>query len=295
MYLPTPSRAIRTGADLRDIVLGIAAREGGFASAIDILSMRFHAESHPENNAIPPELVAVGRDLLARANFDSKDQSFDYHLQSIAKVCLAGPQGVPAMQAFCAKIRQCLVDYTFRMYAHERLLTCLFKLQPRVVLDAFFPASPVADELELDVDDFKGVGDRTSSPLDEVPTSVLLDWCDEAPDQRYPAIVKVVSFFTQKEKEPVEWSPIAITILDRAPDPAVILQTFVGRFSPRSWSGSLAEIVEARAGLLDRLPAHHATAFAETVASLKAELADYVAKTRKWENERDRERDERFE
>ncbi|MBN9008502.1 MAG: hypothetical protein J0H40_24250 [Rhizobiales bacterium] len=284
-----------SGADLRDIILGIAGREGGFAAAIDILSMRFHAEKHSENNDIPPELIAVGRDLLAKANLDSKDQSFDYHLQSIAKVCLAGPEGVPAMQAFCAKIRQGLADYTFRMYAHENLLTCLFKLQPRVALDAFFPSSPVADELELDVDDFKGVGDRTSSPLDEVPTSVLLDWCDEAPEQRYPAIAKVVSFFTQKENEPVEWSPIALTILDRAPDPAVILQTFVGRFSPRSWSGSRAEIVEARAGLLDRLPAHHATAFAQTVASLKAELADDVAKTRKWENERDRERDERFE
>jgi hypothetical protein len=284
-----------SGADLRDIVLGIAAREGGFAAAIDILSMRFHAEKHTESDAVPPDLVAAGRDLLARANLDSKDQSFDYHLQSIAKVCLAGPEGVPAMHALCAKIRQGLADYTFRMYAHENFLTCLFKLQPRVALDAFFPSSPVADELELDVDDFKGVGDRTSSSLDEVPTSVLLDWCDEAPEQRYPAIAKVVSYFTQKEKVPLEWSPIALTILDRAPDPAAILQTFVGRFSPRSWSGSRAEIVEARAGLLDQLPAHHATAFAEMVATLKAELADDVAKTRKWENERDRERDERFE
>ncbi len=123
----------------------------------------------------------------------------------------------------------------------------------------------------------------------------MLAWRDEAPEQRYPALAKVVTFFTQKEKEPVEWSPLALIMLDRAPDPASVLQTFVQRFSPRSWSGSRAEIVKSRAGLLDRLALKHATAFAETIASLKVQLAEEVANTRKWENERDRERDERFE
>jgi len=123
----------------------------------------------------------------------------------------------------------------------------------------------------------------------------MLQWCDEAPEQRYPALAKVIAFHAQKEKEPLEWTPLALTMLDRAPDPAMILHTFVQRFSPRSWSGSRAEIVESRAGLLDRLPPTHAAAFADAIGELKAQLAADVAQTRKWENERDREHDERFE
>jgi hypothetical protein len=284
-----------SGADLRDILLGIAAKEDGFPVAIDILSMRFHSAKKNEEDNTPPELVAVGRELLSNANLTSKDQSLDYHIQSIAKVCLAGPEGAPAARAFCAKIRGGFSDYSFRAYAHQNLLSCVFKLQPRVALEAFFPASPVAEEIELDVDGFKGVGERATSPVDEVPASVMLAWCDEAPEQRYPALAKVVTFSNQKENGPAEWSPLALAILDSAPDPAAVLQAFVHRFSPNSWSGSLAEIIESRASLLDRLPSKHATAFADIITIFKAQLAEQVAYTRNWENEHDRERDERFE
>jgi len=159
------------GADLRDILLCISAKEGGFAIAIDILSMRFHSDKDKDDDAVAPELVAVGRDLLSNANLTARDQSFDYHLQSIVKVCLAGPEGAAAARALCGKVRQGFADYTFRAYAHENLLSCLFTLQPRIALDAFFPTSPVAQELDLDVDDFKGIGDRAHNPLDGVPLS----------------------------------------------------------------------------------------------------------------------------
>lgn len=137
-----------SGADLRDILLAISAKEGGFGTAIDILSMRFHSDKQAGSNG-DQQVVEVGRALLSNANLSTRDQSLDYHLQSIAKECLSGPEGAAATRALCETIRAGFADYSFRAYAHEKLLSCLFTLQPRIALDAFFPSSAVSEEMEL--------------------------------------------------------------------------------------------------------------------------------------------------
>lgn len=84
-------------------------------------------------------------------------------------------------------------------------------------------------------------------------------------------------------------------MLKAAPNPGAVLEVFIGRFSPRSWSGSLAAILESRIALLDVLDDFSNPDVVALAKFKKPEMMDYARKYREQETERDRVRDERFE
>lgn len=104
-----------------------------------------------------------------------------------------------------------------------------------------------------------------------------------------------MSYNTTPKDGGAEWTPLAMEMLKRSPDPVAVLETFVRRFPPTSWSGSRAAIIESRFGLLDRLDELKNASLASYVKRIRAQLVDDIARTRKWENEHDSARDERFE
>lgn len=148
---------------------------------------------------------------------------------------------------------------------------------------------------DLEVDDFDSPSDQRKNPLDGVPIDKMLQWCDAKPRERYPAISRAVSYYTASKDGKLEWTPLAIEMLSRAPDPMAVLETFVGRFSPGSWSGSRAAIIETRLGLLDQLGQLKNMFPVGNITRIRSQLVDSIKQERKWENERDSSRDERFE
>jgi hypothetical protein len=285
------SSDLLAGKDLSDIILVIADQKEGFAVAIDVLSMRLHSDGD-QNKMHPPELVDAGRQLLANASFDDRNNMGDYHLRSIANVCLPGPEGEGTARSLCERVKRGLSDYSFTAYRHEQLLQILFKLQPRIALDVFFKKQNA--EGALNVDDFDDPSDRRKNPLDEIPRADILSWCDESPTERYVTLSRSVAFHSN-EGGGITWTPIAWEMLKRAPDVLAVLKQFVGRFSPTSWMGSRAAIVEARLPLLDQLDELVDVSISEFIREARAELVEDIARSRKWETERDSERDERFE
>jgi hypothetical protein len=283
-----------SGDDLRTIVLTLAKQENGYGIATDILSMRFHSD-RDQKKEYSSELIDAGRTLLSSPVFTDCDNMHDYRLSTIAKVCLRGGEGSPAAHSLCEQIKQGFTDYSFRAYNHEELLQSIFQLQPRIALDVFFGGAPQADCPDLDVDDFDSPSDRRKNPLDGVPVGEMLQWCDEKPVERYPAVSRAVSYHTAPKDGGTEWTPLAMEMLKRAPDPLAVLETFVRRFSPTSWSGSRAAIIESRLGLLDRLDELKNASLADYVTQIRPQLVDDIARMRRWEDERDIARDERFE
>lgn len=283
-----------SGEDLRTIVLSLAKQENGYGVATDILWMRFSSD-RDEKTEYPPELIDAGRALLSSPIFNVRNHMHDYHMCAIANVCLGGAEGSATAQSLCEKIKQGFADYTFRAYNHEQLLHCIFRLQSRVALDVFFGGTPQVDESDIGIDDFDSPSERRQNPLDGVPIDEVLRWCDEKPAERYPVISRAVSYHTAPKEGGAEWTPLALEMLKRAPDPLTVLETFVKRFSPRSWSGSRAAIIESRLVLLDRFGELQNASLGDYVMQIRPQLVDDIARQRKWENERDSARDERFE
>jgi hypothetical protein len=283
-----------SGDDLRTIVLSLAKQEKGYCIATDVLSMRFY-EDRDQKNEYPSELIDAGRRLLSSPIFKERDNMSDYRLHTIADVCLRGADGSAAAQSLCEQIKQGFRDRTFRAYSYERLLQSTFQLQPRIALNVFFGGAPQTDGSDLYVDDFDDSLDRRKNPLDGIPVEEILRWCDMQPAERYTAISRVVSYCTTSKVGGVEWTPLAIEMLKRAPDPLTVLERFVSRFYPRSWSGSLAAIIESRLGLLDRLAELKNVSLEDYVTRIRPQLVDEIIQTRKREDQRDSARDERFE
>lgn len=279
--------------DLQTIVTSLAKREHGYRVAIDILAARLHS-NEKATKELPTELIYAGRELLSSPDFSIRDNSYDYHLQTIADVCLRGAVGSTAAKALCEQIKQDFADHTFHAYNFEDLLQSIFELQPRIALDVFFGGEPQTDSSDFDVVDFNRFARGRRNPLDGIPIDEMLRWCDERPALRYPRISHVVSYDTASEGG-VEWTPLAMEMLKRAPDPLTVLKTFVGRFRPRSWSGSRAAIIESRLGLLDRLRELNNRTLDDYAAETHRQLTEEIAQTRKLEDEQDSARDERFE
>ncbi|HEY8262942.1 MAG TPA: hypothetical protein VIG26_01140 [Methyloceanibacter sp.] len=125
----------------------------------------------------------------------------------------------------------------------------------------------------------------------------MIEWCDKHPGARYPAMAGAISFVKGSEEEDVtsQWSSTALKLIERAPDRVAVIRTFVGRFHPSGWSGSLASILEGRKVLLEELKAHKNPDVVALATTEARRLADEVEATRQWEAKHDRERDERFE
>jgi len=92
-----------------------------------------------------------------------------------------------------------------------------------------------------------------------------------------------------------QWTPAAQALLEEAPDRVAVLDQFLKQFRPRSWSGSLAAILESRAVLLLGLGEHHDRHPAENAVRAHETLQLQIAGERQWETREHRSRDERFE
>lgn len=283
-----------TAEDLQTIIVSLAKKENGYGVATVILSTRLHS-NHNEKREYPSELIEAGRELLSFPDFTVRDTSLDYHLNRIADACLAGSEGSDAAQSLCERIKQGLTDRRLSAHHYGLLHQSVYELQPRIALDVFFGCAPQIDGSDGDIDHFDGPLDRRSNPVDAVPIEEVLRWCDECPAVRYPAISRAISYDTAASEGRREWTPLAMEMLNQAPDPLAVLKTFVGRFRPRSWSGSLAAIVESRLGLLNRLGALSNESLENYSMEIRPQLVQEIAKMRKWEDEHDSQRDERFE
>jgi hypothetical protein len=169
----------------------------------------------------------------------------------------------------------------------------MFSAQPLAALDGFF------------VDDSTGLTDQsvanhfaysTLSPFDLISDDKLTAWCDIDPVSRYPlAAAGVVVFDVGPNKIPNGWSLKARLLLRSAPHRIAVLERFINRFSPTSWWGSRAAIMEASTKLLDDLNEYGDQGLTEFADQQRMRLFREIDEERRIEAARDTQQNERFE
>ncbi len=104
-----------------------------------------------------------------------------------------------------------------------------------------------------------------------------------------------VLFKGQDEDDASEWRPLIGKLLEKAPEPRLVLNEIIYRLHPSSWSGSLATALEQRQRLLKALPGIEAPGLAATVSEANARLQATIDAERRSEKEEARARNNRFE
>jgi hypothetical protein len=285
-----------SGPQFRDLVLAIGSKPGGCPVGLEMVSMRLHPDRNAEHEPLP-EVLEAGRLVLGQFEFQGKDDRAtlqDYQLGIVIRASLAGLEGVSVTRSLCRKFRNAAADHVIRSYNYDNLMKGLLQVHPVAVLDELFPGDvkSLKESVGL-LHDILGFHKRA---LDVLPDEILLGWCDQDPLLRYPLAAAVGTLFKRpNEGEPHQWTPLPRELLERAPDPGLVLNGIIKRLYPSSWSGSLATKLEGRLKHLNSLPGSDRPALAAVMAEAKANLQASIDAERLREAEEGRARSNRFE
>jgi hypothetical protein len=282
------------GSDLRALLKGIAAKPDGFGVAVEFLNMRLFSDKSHEK-PIDSELFAAGRDLLEGLEVTDQHRNADHDIGTLVVRCLKGKDGVKTAELLCQRFMAAVSASKIYAYGHDELVGSLFKVQPAVVLNAWFGGSATEQKVGQKIMEDVVTGDR-ANPLDKVPEYEIFAWCEGRRSQRYPIIASLITLFRPASPAtPHEWTEMALKLLARAPDRVAVLKQYVRRFRPRSWSGSLALAMEAPLAPLRALEAHSDSAVAAFARAESVRLRREMEKVRRHETKEDKQADERFE
>ncbi|GLK88701.1 hypothetical protein GCM10017655_17630 [Pseudomonas turukhanskensis] len=275
---------------LRDLLIRIASKTGGFNSALEILHARLFTDRQA-NRPYDTELLLISQEILQCFTFERGNSTQEHRIVELIKICLANVQANTAAQKFAAKLRSAIEAKETYSFENTQILRALLKAQPAAVLEAMLGVDTEEDKSYVELFDH-----IDENPLDEVSPEVLLEWCKQNPKSRYSLMASVITFAHRPELNgPLVWSDQAKMLLANAADTRIILETFIDRFRPNMWSGSRAAKIEENAQLLDALdqliPAKLMPFVSQSTTQLYAEIAEERAS----ETKRDKAKDERFE
>ncbi|TCK71599.1 hypothetical protein [Acidipila rosea] len=267
--------------------------DGGFDVAVDTLHMRI-LQVRQDKQALSPELIAAGRIVIDACKFDRRLKHDAHALGEVIEVCMSSADAIPMVEMLLARLRESHANYTFDFMEENQILGALFAAQPTVVLDDLF--APGRQNERTGFRDFFDHDDVLCSPLDRIPETTLLAWCDEDRTARYPRIAaRMVPFSKAPNSDKPQWKPSALALLERAPNKIDVLTHYIRHFEPMSWSGSRSATWEANARLLDHFENDSDTDLAAFARLQRDELIRSLDALKRQELDSEKRENERFE
>ncbi len=283
--------------DLADLISKIKSKADGLAVAIDILTMRLHGRTargyEPSN-----EIIILGQDLLTQVRFDedrrTRDQMLGHNLSRIAEACLVGDAAENVAKDLCRRLAQAFAEHHIYPGDYHSLLDTLAKKHPVAFLEGFFGNNSI--EIYRLSTVFSGDDNRRSTPLSKISDDVIINWCESNPHVRYPIVASCIPPYRNGTNGGIlEWTPLSVILIDKAPDPIKVLNNFIGTLYSMSGSGSRADRMSKCLGPISILKEHENPVVAEWASREEMNFEDAINSERQRESDRNRSRDERFE
>lgn len=287
--------------DLSKLLGAINDLAGGIFVTIEILNMRFFTEK--DSNYTPSnELRSVGR--LAISKFlsmhrDEISRRQCHSMDLVIEECLSEPATEKEICDIVRLICDGLETCRLCSFELENFIVHLVKTYPEYVLDRVFIVSEESDQLIYLL--FKDWMHRSCSPLNLVPIERVLRWC-HGNQGKIQKVAGAVSAYVSLDKElqTLEPKKVALSehitsLLDAAEDKVAIVETIYSRTIPRSYSGSLADILEDRRKAFAEL-SNHDSPEVRKITKAKLSLLDRsIRESRERESDEYNQREQRFE
>lgn len=270
-------------------------KEGGHSVAIDILSMRFHGLMQNQHYVVSDLLKEKSASLLASFDYSEKrgpSDGNDYRLTQIANACFSAGTNDEYALTVLKTIKAKFLTHIIGRYDFPEFMTTIIQLHPILALEVFIGKNK---EIEPQIRNaIKGSLDKKVSPFSKVDIKSTLDWCICNGKDSYPALASIITPY-QSNKKIVEWTQLAVELLQACPEPVVVLEKYLSNFSPNEWTGSRALILESRLALFQPLIDSTDKRVSEWAIAKKPQLEAYIAREYEREEEHDTSRGERFE
>jgi hypothetical protein len=282
--------------DLSDLVNKIAAIENGQSIAIEILDKRFY-NCRPDQISFSPKLLDTARKIISHYTLSkrSRRRDTDYTMANIAKLCLTGDDGATTASVLLHNLYVGLSDFSISPTDYTQLTRTITKKYPRIFLEVFLLDNDISSHVNRLI--FSNGCDGDINYLDLIPDEKIISWCNEAPVIRYPIIASIVKIFEDpsSSNENGQWRSIILLIFKYAPDIDIVLNSIQGNLRPNSFGGSLSRIMERRLRLFPHLFNHENARISAWAKRTHENLQISIQNLLKDEEDRYRQKDERFE
>ncbi|PTP74005.1 esterase/lipase family protein [Vibrio splendidus] len=273
---------------LCEILELINSQPDGTRTTIDILSMKFHGfTENSEYKVAGDNLRSLSQETLIQSGYKDEDigGGIDYSLFSIASVVFSEKSDHCAAKRLLAQLKEQMSPYSFDLRFPE-FLEVLVKLQPLAALENLLDIEGNACSLALNLYKRKA--------LSNIDTNLVSEWCSKAPSKRYIIVATAIRPY-KKVNDTYSISPIAKVLLSDSPEPEKILDEFKLSLSPSTWSGSLSSILKSRLPIFDELQSYDDHRIKDWAINEKDKFMKIIKFEEEHENNRNRQRDERFE
>lgn len=263
-------------------VLELSSMEGGLGAAIDQLSAELHLWK-PDTNAVPPAFKQLGQALLNKFRFDAHNDMRAYRVNKLARFAFIGEEATAAAAQFASQFAAALDDYNTHGDEYGELACTLFRLQPKVALEAFLTKPAKRKHFG-----FRSRFVARHGPVVQcAPVDVITEWVRVNPETRAPLLASEIDIIATTDDGATVLSPLATILLEMVSNKQPVLDTLGGNFRPSHWSGSLAQTLAPFVVLVEGLRSHSEPLVVNWAAeSLKA-MRTRIECDRDWESGRE--------
>ena len=240
--------------DLSKILLILSNLPDGLPVAIEIFSMRIHEKS---NNDVSLEFIYLGQRLILLYNFceTRNNDNLDYDIAQMVQFCFA-KQGMKTEERailLLEKLKQIITSNKYSIFQFDDVLFTLAQLQPKAFLDTFLDYS---DNIPWEITDAI-IGRNYRKPvLDGIELDIILEWCKEFPNRRFKNLASSLRPYNINNEKIRTWNPLAISLIDKAPDPCEVLNILFQHINPDSFWGEYSGVLKENLCLIEQLLEH---------------------------------------
>ncbi|CDF96514.1 hypothetical protein BN844_4189 [Pseudomonas sp. SHC52] len=272
--------------ELSALLLDIAQLPEGVEIALDILHMHFFRDREG-GQQWDHLLIETGRNLLCRTDFSKSGQLRDYGMHTVVSICCAGIKGEDTARDVCNHLSVAIESYQASPYDLNYVLKGLFETQTFIALDAFLLHGATSGITNLFNMHF-----NSDTPVEKIDPALLRQWANMDPKLRYPLLGQAIPMFKRKHgEESDDFDPAFLELLEAAPDKHAFLGDYWARLHPRSWMGSLANVLIQRRSQVLRFQVSPHAEVRQWIDGLLPDLDVWIEK----EQIRDRDKEESFE
>ncbi|PGK21412.1 hypothetical protein CN902_27430 [Priestia megaterium] len=273
-----------------EILQLIASKEGGVQIAVEIFENMIH--SYNKSELLSNNFILYGQDLLLNYEFSRKNfrrDPLDYELSKIVSACFIGQSAQVSAETLCNKLLNAYLSSKISSRDYGQVLKAISLNQPVAFLNIFLGNASNSEKSSY----IKQVI-LENSIVSKINDDFIIEWCELNPTIRYQILASVIIPY-QKNGNLLEWTPLALKIMNKVSDPIKVLKEFKSRFTPKSWSGSLTEILKSRLSLIEDLKQHEHFAIASWANRAEKLFREEINSVHKWEIEAEKDWNERFE
>lgn len=274
----------------------ILSKTNGDDVVLDALSMRLSRKEEAAD-ILGSDLRQIGlRAAILRVQRDHRDSggSTDYRMERVVSAALRFDGYDSDKQNWIDTIFSAVDEHYGYLSSFGKTIEKTAALMPESFLNHVFEGNEKQQQRRLF---FISHGSLRQLPLAKIDVGVLIQWCHARNDSTvWASIAAGVTLWSKHDEHSVLiLHEAAIKLLEAAPEPKTILQSFAERVKPTSWTGSRASVMQLRADAIGILINHERSDISEIAKVVYEELIRRIEREKEREQHEDNEQEQRFE